>query len=483
MDGADFHRVKHWIEDDELPILRRMMENGASGILKSTFPAYSPPAWTSIVTGKNPGKHGIFDFVELRNGETRVVSSTTRRAKAIWNILTEKKKKVIAVNVPLTYPPEKVNGVMISGLPTPGIDSRFTYPQELRRAVVAKGYRILEGARLNDPEALKESILGMCNVATWLLKDFEWDFFMVVLQETDQILHSQDLWLHASPQKKTETVSGIYRIADRFIGSALDSVPENTYVMVLSDHGFEISPRPRRVFFVNNWLESIGLAKIRRGKYLRMAYGVPPLRRAVDLILRILPWKVFLGLASPLAPWSPKLSDFSLSETKALSLHRPLPRMCGIRVNVAGRDKHGIVKRGAEYDAVVKRIMQELSRLRDPESGEEVVGEICKKEDVYHGIYAERAPWDLLVRLTDLYDSFGSVDPLGRIISEPIKAPYHGTHGEDGLFVVSGPGIKRGQQLKSAVQTWDVLPTVLTMMDVAVPSDVDGRVPDEIEKG
>lgn len=483
LDAADFRRIARWIEENELPSLKHMIGNGTSGMLKSTIPPSSPPAWASIVTGKNPGKHGIFDFVELRDEEIRVVGSTGRRAKAIWNILSEKGKKVVIVNVPLTYPPEKVNGVMVSGFPIPSVRSQFTYPTDLREEAIARGHKILKGIHGNPPapEDLKESMLGMFNVATWLLKEFDWDFFMVVLQETDWVLHYQDLWTDISRERKAEILLKIYQMADKFVGSLIESVSQNTHVIVLSDHGYELSPHPRKIFFVNNWLESIGLARIRRGHYLRIAYKVPPLRYAIHLISRILPWRIFLGLAHTLGEtWTPKLSDFSLSESKALSLSRPLPQMCGISVCVAGRDQQGTVKRGGEYEAMIQRLTQELTKLRDPENGEQVVQEIYRKEDLYHGLYAEKAPWDILARLGDLYDSLASVEPLGRIIRQPIKAPYFGTHGEDGIFMIVGPGIRRGQRLKQAVQTWDVLPTLLSLMKVDIPSDVDGRVLAEI---
>ena len=107
------------------------MDEGASGRLKSTLPTSSPPAWASFLTGKNPGKHGIFDFLRFdkNKNEIFVTTSNDRKSQCIWDFL--KNKKSIVINVPLTFPPEKISGIMISGMPTPEDDSRYCYPESI----------------------------------------------------------------------------------------------------------------------------------------------------------------------------------------------------------------------------------------------------------------------------------------------------------------------------------------------------------------
>jgi len=140
LDGATFRLILPWVKQGKLPTLKKMMDQGVWGNLQSTIHPLSPQAWASFMTGKNPGKHGIFEFVEHKANsyDLRYVNGGFVQGKKIWKLLSDAGKKVCVINVPFTYPPEKVNGNLIAGLDAPGLCSDFCYPPELLTEIIHK---------------------------------------------------------------------------------------------------------------------------------------------------------------------------------------------------------------------------------------------------------------------------------------------------------------------------------------------------------
>ena len=138
LDGATFDVLNPMIDAGRMPHFKRFMENGVSGVLESTKPPITPAAWTTFMTGKGPGRHGIVDFEKYDiESHTLTFNSTFEiREKTLWELLSEKGLKVGSINVPMTYPPKPVNGFMISGFETPSIDAEFTWPRELKQDIL-----------------------------------------------------------------------------------------------------------------------------------------------------------------------------------------------------------------------------------------------------------------------------------------------------------------------------------------------------------
>ena len=136
LDGGTLDLMIPWIEEGKLPAFSKIKQKGSYGKLRSTTPYYSAPAWVSMVTGVQPGKHGIYDFFRTDTPKKRIVNSQYRKAPALWKMLTENGKQSIIVNVPGTFPPEKIDGVMITGLLTPSLDSTYTYPSSIKKDLV-----------------------------------------------------------------------------------------------------------------------------------------------------------------------------------------------------------------------------------------------------------------------------------------------------------------------------------------------------------
>lgn len=262
LDGATLDLMGPWMDQGKLPTFDRLRKQGVSGRLRSTIPHYSAPAWVSIVTGVNPGTHGIYDFFRTDSFGKRLVSTTYRKSPAIWNILTEAGKTSVIVNVPGSYPPEKINGVMISGLLTPSEKSEFTYPKSLKQELTPEklGAFELEQIAVDDiPKNLAArhapaKVIDMVNASTVshatvtrnLLRTRDWDFAMVVFRGTDDAQHY--FW------GNNERILSCYQKADECVGQFMNDYPEAVFILV-SDHGFG---KAEKFLYVNNLLYNAG---------------------------------------------------------------------------------------------------------------------------------------------------------------------------------------------------------------------------------
>ena len=192
VDGGTLNLIIPWVKQGKLPCFAKIIKEGVYGKLRSTTPYYSAPAWVSIITGVLPGKHGIYDFFHTDCFTKKLVNSSYRKVPAIWNYLTEKNLSSIVVNVPGTYPPEKIKGSMITGLLTPSLESEYTYPKEIKKELVDGkiGRYELEQVAVDDipknltarysPEKLAEQVNMITKshgtVTLNLMKKIDWDF-------------------------------------------------------------------------------------------------------------------------------------------------------------------------------------------------------------------------------------------------------------------------------------------------------------------
>lgn len=273
LDGATFTLLRPWADEGHLPTLARLMAGGAKGNLRSTIPPTTPVAWTSMVTGVYPGKHGVFGFFRARPGryDPEAVSSSDRRRPAIWNLLGCAGLRSIVVDVPFTYPPEAIDGIMIAGMGTPDVASEFVHPPPLREAIVREFgpypldiyYRGDVQALLEEAQRLTEHRLAL---ARFLMREFSWDFFMFVLMSLDRIQHV--IWKYVDPghpgytpeeaRRYGPAILAYYRSLDTAIAQLLDVLDAGTVFLIASDHGFKpLDQRPR--LSLKHWLLKAGL--------------------------------------------------------------------------------------------------------------------------------------------------------------------------------------------------------------------------------
>ncbi|MCA9923170.1 MAG: alkaline phosphatase family protein, partial [Anaerolineales bacterium] len=271
LDGATFDLIKPWAGAGELPNLQCILNGGAHASLDSTLPPMTAPAWTSFATGTNPGKHRLYDWI-ARDPDSYQFSPTTAldgQVPTIYTLLSQAGRRVCALNVPMTYPAQPVNGVMLSGMPAPDLQANISYPPTLLDEIVQHtGDYILypdPGQAYSDSgvDAFLQRLYRCTDLRIrafdYLRSQEDWDFAMMVFNGTDTISHA--MWkymdrnhpLHDPQQfeKYGRSILNFYRTVDAYLGKVLASLGDNTVLMLMSDHGFG----PFHKFIhVNNWL-------------------------------------------------------------------------------------------------------------------------------------------------------------------------------------------------------------------------------------
>lgn len=493
LDGGTFELIKQWIAEGMLPQLKSLMENGTCGSLLSTIPFITCPAWSSFKTGMNPGKTGIFDFfARVPNSYETRPHFNTLKGKAIWDILSTRNIPVGVVNVPTTYPPHKIHGIMISGMLTPSQKKTFTYPKELRNSLdkVTDGYMINTDRLeyLDEDEFLRglyQLTEKRVKAVKYLLKEYDPAFFMVVFVGTDRIQHyfwkyldkEHPLYDQIKAKKYGDAIKDYWITIDALIGEILESTDDKTYLVFMSDHGFGSQ---RKNFYVNDWLKEKGFLICRekkKGILSRMRFT----RENVKTLLKkigILKTMRALRISKKLHKMLPKGAHPSFTEmipwiewskTKAYSAQHSFEH---IYINVKGRDPQGCVERGEEYELVRSQIIEELLRFGNENSLEM---KIHKPEDIYWGSHIRDAP-DIIFSINDgeclSIKSFGHTS----ILEEgSFKKTHTGSHRPHGILILHGSHIRKGYEVSNA-EIVDVAPTVLHILGVPVPKDMDGKV-------
>ena len=495
LDGVTFDLLGPWIEAGELPHLQKLMQQGAWGRLRTTLPPISSSSWSSFVTGVNPGKHGLVDFVYPGPDSYKVtmINATSRRTRAMWNWLNDAGLKVGLLGIPTTYPPEPVDGFMIGGFLSPGPDSEWAYPPELKAELQAELGQFLlapderyRSSRHLDRflDDLEASVENRTQAALYLMRHKPWDLFTVVYWDTDMVQH--ETWRLLDPghprynaaeaAEQRERVLAFHRKVDADVGRLLQEAGPETLVVVMSDHGFG----PVHSFFLtNNWLASLGLLQFRRAPWTRFKrllfrLGYTPLRmfrvaKALGLgsLRRRVRFQQSAGLLNRLFL---SFDDVDWSRTQAFSIGS----FGQIYVNLAGVRPEGIVPPGEAYETLKDWIADRALALRDPRTGKPLIERVFRREEIYDGPYLDRTP-DLIVQPRGWeYMAFGHADFGSNRLVEPIVG-LSGHHRLEGVVILAGAGSRAGMQLQGA-SILDLAPTILHALGVAVPTELDGRV-------
>jgi predicted AlkP superfamily phosphohydrolase/phosphomutase len=515
-DGATFDLIRPWVAEGKLPNVARLMEAGVHGPLRSTLPPWTFPAWNSFMTGKNPGKHGIFDFFRTRPGtyDLEFVNGGHRRAATFWQILSAAGKSVVSISVPCTFPPEKVNGVMISGFDTPGagagsfVDARGMFPPELHEElnknvgphpVGASSMREINTGRPDVAlERMVEVVHQKAATTKYLLRHRPWDCAMILFGESDGSGHQ--FWKYCDPNSPLYTdqppgmrdsILRVYQALDHEIGELRAHLPPETTVLMMSDHGF--GGVSDWALYPNCWLQEKGLLRLRgqmRNRLSRVLdsiklWAVCNLPPGVKRLLYRLGGRNVGRFES-----SVRYGMINWAQTQVFFDENPYYPT--LRINLKGRQPHGTVEPGQPYEELRTRVIQELEGWRHPETGKPIVEKAFRREEVYSGPCLEEAP-DIVVKWA-LHKGYSfafkmSSKSRNRAWTEKID-PHQaenlqyftsksGTHRDYGIFLAQGPVIRAGTTLEGA-RMIDLAPTILHLLGIPVPDDMDGRVLEEI---
>jgi len=498
LDGATFDIIVPLVERGRLPNLTRLMREGVSATLKSTILPKSPQAWSSFMTGTNPGKHGIFGFSRLgeKSYQVQYVNDAMRCGESLWGILGRHRKRVGVLNVPITYPPEKVNGFLVGGMFSPGTHVEFTYPPDLYQSLRQElGEYIIEAEipRGISDEVFKERYLPELSrmvrnrgaAARYLYQRYPVDFFMVVFTATDRVSHAY--WRYhdvAHPEYNAQdgtrygdAIDRIYEQVDEEIGKLLAAVGDDASVLVMSDHG--MGPL-YRVVHLNAWLEQKGFLQRKKGAVRALRKAVKRLGKVAWRLLPVMPHRL-LTLLSPKLRAS-VLEQVSFAEinwagTQAFSLGYD----GNIFINTKGGRPQGIVEKGVDYERTRDALIEALYDFADPKTGEKLVDHVHRREEIYWGPHVDGAP-DLLVawknyRVRNVVSLFS--DP--RTVVSPYDADvslahrHSSAHNLEGILIAKGPHIRRGETLPCA-EIIDLAPTILYLFGLPVSEYMDGKV-------
>lgn len=495
LDAATLDIIRPLVAEGRLPAFQRLMAQGAWGPLASTIHPLSPPAWSSFITGKNPGKHGIYDFVVHKPGSYELLYTYggMRRGDSLWRILSAAGKRVVVANVPMTYPPEEVNGVLISGFDAPGVNSGFIHPPELLGEIEARlgKYQLRDYPQGETPESFLAQINRLFDfqaaLADYLMKSQQWDLFIIVFTLLDHVQHAY--WQYTDPRftqiseeerrRFGTAIRDMYIRVDELLGRILEKMSGQANIAVFSDHG--AGPCLKAVF-VNKWLEERGyLAYANGGGSLRL------LKAAHYRLKNFVPWWGLELLKRMLPGLRQKVksklvfSEIDWSRTRVFAFGR---ESTNLFVNLAGKFPEGIVAE-EDYEEVLEQVSRDLLALRDPETGEPAVARVWRRDDVYHGECLDSAP-DLLVEWRGhQYTSWPGYDDRNRNIFESSlkhsdysdwsQLQKGGNHRPNGIVFLAGEGVRPGLALEGA-RIIDMAPTLLYWLDVPVPEDMDGRV-------
>ncbi|MDR4509900.1 MAG: alkaline phosphatase family protein [Candidatus Brocadiaceae bacterium] len=491
IDGGTFAVILPLIKQGKLPNLAKLIKNGAWGDLRSSVPPVTPPAWVSFMTGQGPGKHGIYNFTShtfnfMKEFDGNLVSSKSIKVQTLWHILGDHGKRMFLVNIPITYPAFKVNGIMISGLLAPDESSEFVYPEELKQEIIGMGYKVDRTPNINEVlnnrklwlQRILDTDERRHKVTLQLLGKYPWDVFMVVYSVTDRVSHLFWNEQHARDvdEEFASAVEQAYIRVDERVGDLLKFTDEETLVFVMSDHGF--GPTEKSVS-MNTWLYEEGFLKLKKPvcfsflRRLQLRKKTVPVERifrrfGVGNLSRIIPQKINTFNVPVLS--ASRKSSFYLVDWKNTVAYA---YNWGIYINQKGRENLGIIDR-SDYLNVRGKIIARLKELKDPVSGEKIIDEIFLNEKIYQGPLSKYGP-DVMYSFKDFLYIQSNAFHFGQLFS----TKKEGNHRMEGIFIASGETIKKGSNIRGA-EIVDIAPTLLYSMGYPIPGEMDGKALTEI---
>jgi predicted AlkP superfamily phosphohydrolase/phosphomutase len=456
LDSADYDLMKGFLEEGSLPNLNEIAKQGVFSKLVSTVPDMTPPAWTSIVTGTNPGKHNIFGFFQPSGGKVRLTNSKNRKRPSIWELMPSECSKVV-INVPLTHPVKPMKGCMVSDNLTTSTSSEWVYPESEKVFLLSRGYQKCVTPKESGEEtmeALLQSVEVRSNVFLDLLRRYDWCFGMVVFSETDWVQH-------AHPQRKDRILS-IYKKIDESLGDLAGQIKSETLTIVLSDHGFRVSSRK---LFVNNWLARIGLLELGKSTNSSLISKLTNNSIVPNFypFVRILPNKLRERIQHKIFRPSDDLAAISGLYQIGWDMGEFL------RLYITDDER-------SRYDYYYEHLLAESQKLSHPkDSSKRPIKQIYRKSQLYHGIYSIYAP-DFVIELDGEFSGADNLFGKQNLFLNFIA----GAHRKEGILISSWSNPSRkGRVIESSVSVYDVAPTILNIFSKKVP-DSDGHVISEI---
>jgi predicted AlkP superfamily phosphohydrolase/phosphomutase len=441
---------------DDLPNLRQLMEAGAYGPLSSCIPCITVPAWSSMLSGKDPGVLGFYGFrnrADYSYENMTIATGSAVKEPRVWELLGDAGKQVIVVGVPQTYPVRPVNGNLISSFLTPSIHRQYTFPDQLRHEIDqllgGREYDVdVHQFRTENKDFLIKQIYEMTEkrfiVLKHLLKNKPWDFFMFVEMGVDRIHHG--MWQYMDPTHPKyepgnpyqDAIKDYYKTIDQELGELLSALDDDTVVMVVSDHG---AKKMDGGICINEWLRREGYLVLKEEPMREGDRPIPFEKVEVD-------WE----------------------KTTAWGAGGYYAR---VFLNVQGRERNGLIPK-SDYEKVRDELAAGIEAIPD-HKGNPINTTCYRPEAIYRHVL--NIPPDLIVYLGDLHwRSVGSFGFDTVHTFENDTGPDDANHAQDGMIIVYDPRQNLGGRHLGGVQLMDVAPSVLHLMGQPIPEDMQGRM-------
>jgi len=484
LDGATWNVFDDYVLDHYMPNLKKLKSQGYTGILRSTEPPITAASWTTCLTGCNPSKHGIIGWCEylFELGRLKINTSEARLIPTMWEELSEQGYKIACINVPWTYPCPQINGFLISGYGCPGPKSEFVYPPKFKDELLRHiaDYEIMaEWEKRNSytTEELDEnlrrverSLVQKVEAAELISEKLPWDVMMVQFHDTDSMEHR--IWSYLDIQSRDnfalqrDRVFKTFEKLDDMIGRLLGlTATKDLSVFVVSDHGLTRQLgklRPNMMLCEWGYLRPKNMIRrmIQRRRRKRLM-GIVGQEDEVS--------KEF-GIKQP------KDYDFDWFSSKAMVIDTAINGH--LYINVKGRQPHGIVELGAEYDEIIQDLTKKFSEVVDQTNGEKVFSKVGTPSNVY-GFKSDnwRKYGDLVLVPKTGYEIVLSASSSRRSVQVSAEGSLRGHHSYDGIYIFQGEGIKSG--VGREIDMVNIAPTIYATLGAELPSYMDGSVAEE----
>jgi len=462
LDGATWIQFDKFITSGKMPNLKSIINEGTKGILLSTFPFTSRTSWLNMLSGTNPGKHGVPHHIVGGKHEIPL----------LHNLLSKNNIQSIIVNNLVIFPPEKIKGIMITGgFSTPPSSKNYVFPRILYDEInsTVNGYipaldpsiitKIEQGEIEDAFQQLDEYGKKIVKTSLHLAKKYDWQFLLTILENTDYLHH----FFWDKPEYLERFYSWLDKVLLDFKKLAEDNVAN---FIIVSDHGF--GPIKKH-FLVNSWLSSENLTKLGKPSHVRKALSKLKIKRG--FVRKNLSAIGMRGLASKLTPSElKKMVPIDEDEVGFIQENSGVFSEAYNEITVK-------IDNPENYEKTRNLIIEKLLNLED--EGTKVVKEARKREDVFSGAFSKRA-YDIQFLLNNGYCWSPSIRENFLLTSKELKISRVGDHRPEGIILAIGPDINKSYTLSKTYFHWDICPTVLHMMETDIPSYCDGNLIREI---
>ena len=490
IDAACWEYIAPLIKQGRLPNLQKFMSEGVSGYLESTIPPITSVAWYSIITGLNPGKHGVYDWGNRANStELTPVTAKCGSGVPFWEYLNRSKVKVGLFNVPMIYPAKKIDGFMVTGLPdTPQFNKEAVSPNELYHDLKDRfcGFYVDDMLDILKQKGIEDYFLRYkevnelnTRIAIDLIKEYDVDIFLSNYLITDHLNHFAEDFSY---------VERAYEDVDLQLGAFRKHFPDANFI-IFSDHG---SRRTHKSFLINKWLYRQGFLVLERKTYRELM--INDLENVIGYVLR--KKRGIKGLTEKLIRKAIKYTTVILKplvwEHVWAGLEKRYPEFTDVYLNKGTCDLSKTTtfcsaagnfyfNRTNNDDAIVDTVKTELSAIQTEGSKRKLFSEVYKASELYHGDRIADAP-EILTYLGDSeYDLGTNIYNFAEDSAGLFKRQRYlgnaGDHTRTGILIMSGGSFgNMPAEDRFNASILDITPTFFTLHDVPLSEDFDGRV-------